>query len=182
MIRFWIRKFRFSCLALSGLLFLLSFPAEAQQGDKFARIGTLGAAGGSNNPSRRWDAFRRGLRELGYTEGKDIVIESRSATGRLNRISQLAAELVRLQVAVIVTGGASATQGAKRATSTIPIVMAQDNDPVGSGFVASLSRPGGNITGLARPAAVKEGLAELGYVEGKNIVIEWHRRAETSIV
>ena len=84
MIRFWIREFRFSCLALSGLLFLLSFPAEAQQGDKFARIGTLGAAGGSNNPSRRWDAFRRGLRELGYTEGKDIVIESRSATGRLN--------------------------------------------------------------------------------------------------
>ena len=157
MIRFWIREFRFSCLALSGFLFLLSFPAEAQQGDKFARIGTLGAAGGSNNPSRRWDAFRRGLRELGYTEGKDIVIESRSATGRLNRISELAAELVRLQVAVIVTGGASATQGAKRATSTIPIVMAQDNDPVGSGFVASLSRPGGNITGLANQSSEMNG-------------------------
>lgn len=155
--RFWIRKPRISCLALSGLLFVLSLPAEAQQSDKFARIGTLGAAGGSSNPSRRWNAFRGGLRELHYFEGKNIIIESRSATGQLNRINELAAELVRLQVAVIVTGGASATQGAKSATSSTPIVMAQDNDPVGSGFVASLARPGGNITGLANQSSEMNG-------------------------
>jgi putative tryptophan/tyrosine transport system substrate-binding protein len=144
-------------LALSVFLFALSFPAEAQQSDRFARIGTLGAAGGSNNPTRRWDAFRHGLRELGYMEGKNIAIESRSATGQLNRISDLGVELVRLQVAVIVTGGASATQGAKRATSIVSIVMAQDNDPVGSGFVDSLARPGGNITGLANQSSEMNG-------------------------
>jgi putative tryptophan/tyrosine transport system substrate-binding protein len=154
---FWFRGFRLSCLALGGLFFALSFPAEAQQGDRLARIGILGAAGGSNSPNRRWDAFRHGLRELGYVEGKNIVIESRSATGQLNRINELGAELVRLQVAVIVTGGASATRGAKRATSTIPIVMAQDNDPVGSGFVISLARPGRNITGLANQSAEMNG-------------------------
>ena len=131
--------------------------AGAEQAGRFARIGTLGAAGGSSNPSRRWNAFRDGLRELGYVEGKNIVIESRSATGQLNRLTELGAELVRLQVAVIITGGASATQGAKRATSTIPIVMAQDNDPVGSGFVSSLARPGGNITGLANQSSEMNG-------------------------
>jgi putative tryptophan/tyrosine transport system substrate-binding protein len=156
-IRFWIGQCRFCCLALSGLLCALSSAAEAQQSDRYARIGTLGAAGGSNNPSRRWNAFRGGLRELGYIEGKNIVIESRSATGQLNRISELAAELVRLQVAVIVTGGASATQGAKTATGSTPIVMAQDNDPVGSGFVTSLARPGGNITGLANQSSEMNG-------------------------
>ena len=82
-------------------------------------------------------------------EGKNIVIEWRSAEGKLDRVPALAAELVRLKVDVIVTGGASDTRAAKEATTTIPIVMAQDNDPVGSGFVASLARPGGNITGLS---------------------------------
>ena len=157
MIRVRTGQSRFSCLALIGLLFALSLPAEAQQGDRLARIGTLGAGGGSNYPTRRWDAFRQGLRELGYVEGKNIAIESRSATGHLNRIHDLGVELVRLQVAIIVTGGASATQGAKRATSTIPIVMAQDNDPVGSGFVHSLARPGGNITGLANQSSEMNG-------------------------
>ena len=89
MIRVWIGQSRFSCLALIGLLFALSFPAEAQQGDRLARIGTLGAGGGSNNPTRRWDAFRHGLRELGYVEGKNIAIESRSATGHLNSLHDL---------------------------------------------------------------------------------------------
>ena len=99
--------------------------------------------------SARIEAFRQGLRELGYVEGKNIVIEWRYAEGKPDRLPALAAELVRLKVDVIVTGGPVATRAAKEATSTIPIVMAQDSDPVGSGFVASLARPGGNITGLA---------------------------------
>ena len=145
-------------LLLFGLVLASShLAAAAEQAERFARIGTLGAGGGPSNTSRRWEAFRHGLRELGYVEGKNIVIEYRSATGQLDRITELGAELVRLQVAVIVTGGASATQGAKRATSTIPIVMAQDNDPVGSGFVGSLARPGGNITGLANQSSEMNG-------------------------
>ena len=99
--------------------------------------------------SDRIGAFRQGLRELGYAEGKDIIIESRYAEGKLDRLPALAAELVRLKVEVIVTSGAIPTRHTKEATSTIPIVMAQDNDPIGNGFVVSLARPGGNITGLA---------------------------------
>ena len=95
------------------------------------------------------EAFRQGLRELGYVEGKNIVIEWRYAEGKLDRLPALAAELVRLKVDVIVTAGRIATRAAKEATDTIPIVMAQDSDPVGNGFVASLARPGGNITGLS---------------------------------
>jgi len=99
--------------------------------------------------SARVEALRQGLRELGYIEGKNIDIEWRFADGKLDRLPALAAELVRLKVDVIVTSAPPATHTAKGATSTIPIVMAQDSDPVGSGFVASLARPGGNITGLA---------------------------------
>ena len=97
----------------------------------------------------RIDAFRQGLRELGYVEGKNIIIECRSAEGKPDHLPALAAELVRLKVDVIVTGGGRATRTAKEATNTIPIVMAQVPDPVGDGFVASLARPGGNITGLS---------------------------------
>ena len=122
--------------------------AEAQQPTKVPRIGFLSAFSGSSL-SARIEAFRQGLRELGYVEGKNVVIESRYAEGRLDRLTDLAAELVRLKVDVIVTGGPSPTRATKEATVTIPIVMALDNDPVGSGFVASLARPGGNITGLA---------------------------------
>jgi putative ABC transport system substrate-binding protein len=95
------------------------------------------------------EAFREGLRELGYLEGKNIAIEWRSADGNADRLPGFAAELVGRKVDVIVSGGSTATRAAKEATSTIPIVMSQDNDPVGNGFVASLARPGGNITGLA---------------------------------
>jgi putative ABC transport system substrate-binding protein len=97
----------------------------------------------------RTEGFRQGLRALGYVEGKDIVIEWRSAEGKFDRLPALAAELVRLKVEVIVTAGPTVTRPVKEATSTIPIVMASDTDPVGNGFVASLARPGGNITGLA---------------------------------
>ncbi|MGH2404088.1 MAG: ABC transporter substrate-binding protein, partial [bacterium] len=99
--------------------------------------------------SARIEALRYGLRELGYVEGKNIVIEYRWAEGKIERLPDLAAELVRLKVDVIVTSSAAPTRAAKEATTTIPIVMANDNDPVGSGHVASLARPGGNITGVA---------------------------------
>ena len=112
------------------------------------RIGYLTGASLSANAARI-EAFRQGLRELGYVEGKNIVIEWRYAEGKLDRLPALAAELVRLKVDVIVTGGPAATRAAKEATSTIPIVMTNDPDPVGNGFVASLARPGGNITGLS---------------------------------
>ena len=99
--------------------------------------------------SVRIEAFRQGLRELGYSEGKNIVIQYRYADLKSDRLSALAAELVRLKVDIITTAGPPATRAAKEATSTIPIVMAADTDPVASGFVASLARPGGNITGLS---------------------------------
>src|SRR5262249_46944071 len=122
--------------------------AEAQHPRKVPRIGYLGATSRSTNPARS-EAFRQGLSELGYVEGKNIVIDYRFAEGKLDRLPALASELVRLKVDVVLTGGPIATRSAKQATATIPIVMAYDDDPVGSGFVASLARPGGNITGLS---------------------------------
>jgi putative ABC transport system substrate-binding protein len=132
--------------ALSAMLFALSLPAQAQQPAKVPRIAWL--TGGNIPPDRR-EAFRLGLRELGYIEGKNITIEWRSAQGQRDRVTALAEELVRLKVDVILTGSASDTRGTKAATTTIPIVMTNDGDPVGNGFVASLARPGGNITGLS---------------------------------
>jgi putative ABC transport system substrate-binding protein len=135
-------------IALNAMLFALCVSAQAQQPGKVPRIGYLV----TSSPSAiapRMDAFQRGLRELGYVDGKNIVIERRHAEGKLDRLPELAAELVRLNVDVILTSGPTATRPAKGATSTIPIVMTFDDDPVGSGFVASLARPGGNITGLS---------------------------------
>jgi putative ABC transport system substrate-binding protein len=134
---------------LSTLLFALSYSASAQQPKKVPRIGYLG--GGAGSSPARIEAVRQGLRALEYVEGKSIVIEWRHAEGNLDRLPALAAELelVRLKVDIIVTGGPTATRAAKKATSPIPIVMAQDPDPVANGFVASLARPGGNITGLS---------------------------------
>jgi putative tryptophan/tyrosine transport system substrate-binding protein len=120
----------------------------AEQPTKVARIGFLIAASRSAILART-EAFQQGLRELGYVEGKNIVIEWRSSEGQLDRLPALAAELVHLKVEVIVTTNSGVTRAAKEATVTIPIVMSQDNDPVGNGFVANLARPGGNITGLA---------------------------------
>jgi ABC-type uncharacterized transport system substrate-binding protein len=122
--------------------------AEAQQPGKVPRIGFLSGVSRATL-SGRVDSFRQGLRELGYVEGKNIVIEWRFAGGKLDKLPALAAELVRLKVDVIVTAAPPLTRAAKQATVTIPIVMAFDDDPVGSGFVASLDRPGGNITGLS---------------------------------
>ncbi|MGH7772009.1 MAG: ABC transporter substrate-binding protein [Candidatus Binatia bacterium] len=122
--------------------------AEAQQPKKIPRIGFLSGSLLSANPAWR-ETFQQGLRELGYEEGKNIVIEWRYAEGKSDRGPKLAAELVRLKVDVIVTVGSGDIRAAKEATATIPIVMIQGGDPIGSGFVASLARPGGNITGLA---------------------------------
>ena len=126
----------------------LSTLAQAQQSKKVSRILYLTGSSLSANQFRI-EAFRQGLRELGYIEGKNIVIEYRSSEGKLDRTPALAAELVRLKVDVIVSAGPQITSAAKEATVTIPIVMTLDTDPVGSGFVASLARPGGNITGLS---------------------------------
>jgi putative ABC transport system substrate-binding protein len=122
--------------------------AEAQQPKKVPRIGYLTATSLSAIAART-EAFQQGLREFGYVDGKNIVIEHRHADGKLDRLSALAAELIRLNVDVIVSAGPGDTSAAKKLTSTIPIVMAQDSDPVGNGFIASLARPGGNVTGLA---------------------------------
>jgi len=138
------------------MLFALCFSAQAQQPTKILRIGYLS----SDSPSTiavRIEAFRQGLREFGYVDGKNILIEWRFAQGKADRLRGLAAELVRLNVDVIVTSGPAATRAAKEATVTIPIVTAQDNDPVGNGLVASLARPGGNITGLSTLAPAISG-------------------------
>ena len=135
-------------LALGDFLLVRVASSQAQQPAKVLPIGYLTGPSLSVNAARV-EAFRQGLRELSYVEGKNIVIEWRSADGKLDRLPALAAELVRLKVAVIVTGGGALTRRAKEATSTIPIVMTNDPDPVGDGFVANLARPGGNITGLS---------------------------------
>jgi putative tryptophan/tyrosine transport system substrate-binding protein len=135
-------------LALGAMLFALCSSTQAQQPAKIPRIGFLSAVSASTI-SARIEAFKQGLREFGYVEGTNIAIEWRYAEGKVDRLSELAAELVRLRVDVIVSGGPTVTRPLKEATSVIPIVMALDDDPVGSGFVSSLARPGGNITGLS---------------------------------
>jgi putative tryptophan/tyrosine transport system substrate-binding protein len=140
----------FICLLPTVLLLTISL-LEAQQPGTVPRIGFLSATSPSTI-SARVEAFRQGLRELGYVEKKNIVVEYRYAEGKLERLGELASELVRLKVDVIVTAGPTVTRPVKKTTVTIPIVMAFDDDPVGSGFAASLARPGGNITGLSSQA------------------------------
>ena len=131
------------CVVISALFVALSFSAEAQEGKKIPWIGYLAGSGSAPN-----QAFVQGTRDLGYVEGKNIGFVYRTAEGRRERYSDLVAELIRLQVDVIVTDVTSAALALKKATSTIPIVMTSSTDPVGTWLVASLARPGGNITGL----------------------------------
>jgi putative tryptophan/tyrosine transport system substrate-binding protein len=138
-----------------GLIVIVAFTilaaplaAEAQPATKEYRIGRL-SAGPPIEPNASLAAFRQGLRELGYVEGQNLVMEDRYAEGSAERLPDLAAELVRLQVDVIVAGGTGAIRAAQNATRTIPIVMSGSYDPVQEGFVASLAHPGGNITGLS---------------------------------
>src|SRR5512143_3133812 len=136
-------------LALAGGLLAAPLAAEAQA-TRLYRIGFLGAASPAEPRSQRFfEAFRKGLAELGYVEGQNIAIESRWAAGKYERLPGLAAELVRLKMDVIVTAAVPAIQAAREATSTIPIIMAVVVDPVETGLVASFARPGGNITGLS---------------------------------
>ena len=134
------------CFALGALLFALCGLADAQQ-PKIPRIGFLASFGAGPDP--RSQALQEGLRELGYADGKNIVIEYRYAAGSSDRLIEFAAEFVRLKVDVIVTGSTIAVRAANKLTKTIPIVMTGTGDPVGTGLVASLARPGGNVTGLS---------------------------------
>ena len=135
-------------ILIVGLALASVHLADAQQAKKIPRIAFLGTASASV-VAARVEAFREGLRELGYLEGKNIVIEYRFGEGKSNEVNSLAVELAGSKVDVIVTAGPAATRSAKEATVTIPIVMGNEGDPVGSGFVASLAQPGGNITGLS---------------------------------
>jgi putative tryptophan/tyrosine transport system substrate-binding protein len=140
-------------LALCSLLLAPCFPAQARQQAKIAKIGWL-ESGTADRSSPLWEIFRRRLAEFGYVEGKNIAFEYRSADNHLDRLPSLASELVRLKVDVIMSTATPATQAAKSATKTIPIVFIQlAVDPVTAGFVNSLARPGGNITGLTNIAA-----------------------------
>ncbi len=138
-------------LGAGALAFAAPPGSFGQQQGKVWRVGILSPTSASLS-SPNTGAFLKGMRELGYVEGKNLVIEWRFADGKLERLPDLAAELVQLKVDIIVTAGATAISAAQKATTTIPIVMASTGDPVGSGFVKSLARPGGNITGLSNMA------------------------------
>jgi putative ABC transport system substrate-binding protein len=143
-----MKKLGWSSILVAAILVIFALVAEAQQPTKIPRIGYLATVSLSAIPARI-KAFRQGLRDLGYVEGKNISIEYRFAEGKPDRLPGLTAELVHLKVDIIVTAGSPATRAAKEATNTIPIVMTNEADPVGTGFIASLARPGGNITGLS---------------------------------
>jgi putative ABC transport system substrate-binding protein len=143
-----MRRYTVGLVIMLTLVVLLA--AEAQQATKVHRIGWLSPGSSPIDPNlNNLEAFRQGMRALGYSEGQNIVIEYRYAEGREERLPDLVAELVRLKVEVIVTGGSAATRAAQQTTRTIPIVMAGTRDPLAAGFVVSLARPGGNITGLS---------------------------------
>ena len=138
------------CFALSAMLFALCVSADAQQPNKVPRIGFLSGRGNPTPtaPDPNTEAFRQGLRDLGYIDGQNILVEYRYAGGKLDRIPSLVAELVQLKVDVFISGTLPAIRAAKEATKTIPIVMVTAQNPVETGLVDSLARPGGNITGL----------------------------------
>jgi len=142
-------------LILLPALLVAPLAADAQQAGKVPRIGFLGVTSPSDRP-HHVDAFRQRLRELGWVEGQNIVIDYRYAEGRVDRLPDLAAELVRLKVDLIVaSAGTQAATAAKNATETIPIVMIYVRDPVGTGLIASLARPGGNVTGVSGSAGLE---------------------------
>src|SRR5215471_1464141 len=147
-----MNKWKLRSFVLCALLFALCHPVEAQQPKKIARIGYFFASTPAAT-ARNIEAFRQGMRELGYFEGKTFVLELRYGEARAERIPELARELVGLKLDVIVAPTDPAIVAVKRETQTIPIVMANSSDPVGTGFVASLARPGGNVTGLTSISA-----------------------------
>src|SRR5437773_8341450 len=160
---------------LTGGLLTAPLAAEAQQAGRVPRIGVLSLTSSSDRPSHL-DAFRQRLRELGWVEGQNIVIDYRYAEGRVDRLPDLAAELVRLKVGLIVaSAGTQAATAAKNATETIPIVMTDVRDPVGTGLIASLARPRGNVTGVSGSAGLELFAKELELL--KETVPKIHRVA-----
>jgi putative ABC transport system substrate-binding protein len=141
-------------VVLALTLLAVALAVDAQQAGKVPRIGFLSVTSPSDRPPQL-DAFQQTLRELGWIEGQNIVIDYRYAEGRLDRLPDLAAELVRLKVDLIVSAGTQGVTAAKNATETIPIVMIGVRDPVGTGLPASLARPGGNVTGVAGSAGLE---------------------------
>ena len=141
-------KKAFVGLALSAVLLALSFSSEAQQPGKIPRVGYVAAGGDPNNPGSLVEAFRQGLRELGYIEGKNILVEFRYGEGNRELVLSLVTELVQLKVDVLVVTSLTSIRAAKQATKTVPIVMVTVQDPVETGIIESLARPGGNITGV----------------------------------
>jgi len=165
---FDIRRREFIGL-LGGAAAVRPLAALAQQ-PKMPTVGALVI--GNNNPEQFWREFRQGLRDLGYVEGQNIRFEFRSAEGHLDRLPELAAELVRLKIDIIVTWFTPTALAAKQATLEIPIVMAETGDPVGTGLVASLPRPGGNVTGIASATAELAGKS----VQLIRDMLPWARR------
>jgi len=137
------------CLLIAALLFTVSI-AEAQQAKKVPRIGYVSASGGSGTPDARFEVFRQGLRDLGYIEGKNILLEIRYAEGKPERFPSLVTELVELKVDALLLTTLPGIRTAKQATKTIPIVIITAQDPVATGIVDSLAHPGRNVTGLTR--------------------------------
>jgi ABC-type uncharacterized transport system substrate-binding protein len=164
-------------VVLTTSLTLASLAADGQEPGKVPRIGFL-VVSTRSFVSTRIETFRQGLRELGYVEGKNVLIEYRYAEGKLDLLPALASELVQLKVDVIVTASAPGVRAAKNATSTIPIVFAAIGDPVGGGFVASLARPGGNVTGLSILATELSGkrleLLREAFPKVTRVVILWN--------
>src|SRR5262249_55979173 len=142
-----MKKAAVPSILIAVVLLAVAVIAEAQQTGKVSRIGYVSGSGEANNFAV--EAFRQGLRDLGYVEGKNILVEYRYIEGKLDRAQDLVADLVQLKVDVLVSGFLAATLAAKLKTKTIPIVMVSNEDPVAAGLVDSLARPGGNITGLA---------------------------------
>ena len=145
-----MKKASLGSMLFAGALLAVAVTVEAQQPTKVPRIGYLSGAGDPSNPGPNVEAFRRGLQELGYIEGKNILVEYRYIEGKRDRVPSLVAELVQLKVDVLVSPNLPAIRAAKQATKTIPIVMVINWDPVAEGLIDSLARPGGNITGLSR--------------------------------
>jgi len=168
------------CFALCALLLAVSVRAEAQQTKKVARIGYLTLGPPSSSPSNL-NALREGLRQLGYVEGQNIIIEYRYAESRTERFPGLVADLLSLKVDIIVASGTQANLAAKRGTGTIPIVMANSDDPLGSGLVKSLARPGGNVTGFSSMGQELGGkrleLFREAFPKVRRLAVLWHTTA-----
>ena len=164
-------------MTLGTLLFGLCFWAKAQDQKKIPRIGIL-AGGSASSDSPRVQAFLRGLRELGWVEGRNLMIEYRYADGQLDRLNKLAAELVTNRVDVIVAQAPAAVRAAKRESNATPIVMAHGGDPVAQGFVASLARPGGNVTGISNFSAELSGkrleLLKEAFPKTSRVAVIWN--------